>query len=199
MRQISAVIDFMERDWIAGAVDPARIGAFGFSSGGLTVLIAAGARPDLTRIGPHCAAHPGYFDCRLVLAHHVTVPAGTKPLSAPDARVRAIVAAAPALGFTLADGGARDVRVPVQLWRADADQILPAPDYADAVRAALPVAPEFHTVAGAGHFDFLAPCSAALARVAPPICSDPPGFDRAGFHVGFNRAVVLFFTRTLGK
>jgi predicted dienelactone hydrolase len=136
-------------------------------------------------------------------AHHVVVPVAApgagvaRPVFAADARVRAIVVAAPALGFTLAGDGARDVRVPVQLWRADADMVLPAPDYADAVRAALPVAPEFHGVPGAGHFDFLAPCSDALARVAPMVCSEAGGFDRAGFHVGFNRAVVGFFERTI--
>ncbi len=199
VRQISAVIDALTKGWVAGAVNPARVGAFGFSAGGMTVLIAAGARPDLSRLGPHCAAHPGYFDCQLMRAQHVAVPAGLAPIAAADARVRAIVVAAPALGFTLAGGGARDVRVPVQLWRADGDAILPAPDYADAVRAALPVAPEFHGVPGGGHFDFLAPCSEALARVAPVICTEAHGFDRVGFHVAFNRAVVGFFRRTIGK
>ena len=200
VRSLSAVIDWVERDWVAGGVDPARVGAFGFSAGGLTVLIAAGARPDLALIGPHCAAHPGYFDCRLVAARHTTLPVegGPQPVFAADPRVRAIVVAAPALGFTLAKGGARDVRVPVQLWRADADAVLPAPDYADAVRAALPVAPEFHGVPGAGHFDFLAPCSAALARVVPPICVENAGFDRVGFHALLDRAVVGFFGRTIG-
>ena len=200
VRALSAVIDWVERDWVAGGVDPARVGAFGFSAGGMTVLIAAGARPDLALIGPHCAAHPGDYDCRLMAAHHVTAPAagGAQPVFAADARVRAIVVAAPALGFTLAGGGAADVRVPVQLWRADADAVLPAPDYADAVRVALPVAPEFHAVPGAGHFDFLAPCSVALARVAPPICSEGGGFDRAKFHAVFDRAVVGFFGRTIG-
>ena len=169
VRSVSAVIDWMERGWVAGGVDPARVGAFGFSAGGMTVLIAAGARADLGRIGAHCVAHPRDYDCALVAAHHVVLT-GAPVVSGADARVRAIVVAAPALGFTLAGGGARDVRVPVQLWRADADVVLPAPEYADAVRAALPVAPEFHGVPGAGHFDFMAPCSDALAQVAPPIC-----------------------------
>jgi predicted dienelactone hydrolase len=200
VQQVSAVIDFMGRAWQAGAIDPARIGGFGFSAGGLTVLIAAGGEPDLSRIGAHCTEHPAFFDCRLLAEHHVRPPpAGAKPLPFPhDTRMRAIVVAAPALGFTFTPDGLRHVTVPVQLWRADADTILPAPYYADAVRAALPAPPDFHTVPNAGHFDFLAPCSAALAHIAPPICVSAPGFDRARFHAVFNDAVVAFFKRTLG-
>ncbi|WP_447406494.1 hypothetical protein, partial [Clostridium perfringens] len=73
-----------------------------------------------------------------------------------DPRIKAIVVAAPAIGFTFDRAGLEKVRIPVQLWRADNDQILPAPFYADAVRAALPIRPDFHAVSGAGHFDFLA-------------------------------------------
>ena len=87
--------------------------------------------------------------------------------------------------------------MPVQLWRAADDRVLPAPYYADAVRADLPTPPDFHLVAGAGHYDFLPPCSAELARVNPPICASAPGFDRTAFHAAFNRAVVAFFDKAL--
>ena len=53
-------------------------------------------------------------------------------------------------------------------------------------------------VAGAGHYDFLPPCSSELARRRPAICVSAPGFDRAAFHEEFDRDVVAFFTRTLG-
>jgi predicted dienelactone hydrolase len=85
----------------------------------------------------------------------------------------------------------------VQLWRAANDLILPHPDYAEAVRLALPRAPEAPVVPNAGHYDFLAPCSASVARHVPEICESAPGFDRAAFHAEFNREVVRFFQRTL--
>ena len=66
------------------------------------------------------------------------------------------------------------------------------------MRAALPRPPEFHDVPGADHFDFLAPCSEALARTVPAICQEHGGFDRAAFHRAFDRDVVRFFQRTLG-
>ncbi len=47
-RQLSVVIDYMTRDWSArDGIDADRIGAFGFSAGGFTVLAAAGGDPDL--------------------------------------------------------------------------------------------------------------------------------------------------------
>ena len=167
VRQLSATIDFMEKTWQPGAIDPARIGAFGFSAGGLTVLIAAGAEPDLRRIGPHCDAHPTFFDCLLMQAHHVSAPQATMPTLAHDTRLRAIVVAAPALGYTLSPAGLQHVRIPVQLWRADDDMILPAPFYADVVRAALPVPPEFPHRAARRSFRFPGALLARSGRYRP--------------------------------
>lgn len=191
---LSRVLDFMTTGWANhAAIDPRRIGAFGFSSGGFTVLAAAGGKPDFALFGPHCGQHPADYDCLLTKQHGVVL---VGPPIVRDPRIRALVVAAPALGFTFAHG-LGDVRVPVLLWRADADHILPAPDYADAVRSALPIAPAFETVADADHFDFLAPCSPELARAVPAICTSRPGFDRAAFHLRFNQAVTAFFLAKL--
>lgn len=193
---LSRLIDFMLGEWKDhAAIDPDRIGAFGFSSGGFTVLAAAGGVPDLALLADHCAARPGNYDCRL-LKDHPHAPVSAWP-SIRDARIKALVVAAPALGFTFADGGLKEVRIPVQLWRADNDHILPAPDYADAVHAALPTAPQFRSVSGADHFDFLAPCNGPV--FVPAICTDASGFDRVEFHRRFNAAVTAFFAATLGK
>ena len=190
---LSALITFMLMDWPSHAdLDPARIGAFGFSAGGFTVLAAAGGKPDLSQTGEHCRLHPDFYDCVLVRAHPRTATAWPE---ATDRRIKAIVVAAPALGFAFDQAGLATVTVPVQLWRAGNDQILPAPFYADAVRAALPRAPEFHDVAGAGHFDFLAPCSQNAPAL--PICANTPGFDRAAFHAQFDAEIVRFFREKL--
>jgi predicted dienelactone hydrolase len=196
-RQVSRVIDYMLAAWPGhNSIDAERIGLFGFSAGAFTALVSAGGIADLTKSTPYCAAHPTQYTCKLIEAH------GGRVIDPPashlrDSRIKAVVVAAPAAAFAFMPNGLRGVTMPVQLWRADADQILPAPDYADAVRTALPSPPDFQTVPGAGHFDFLAACSDALARVAPAICQDPPGFDRAAFHQRFNASVVAFFNQTL--
>ena len=191
---LSALISYMLTDWSGrAAIDPDRIGAFGFSAGGFTVLATAGGRPELTRFIGHCAHHPTYFDCAMLASQPPRTPTAWQETR--DPRIKAIVIAAPALGFTFTPAGLASVRVPVQLWRADDDHVLPAPFYADAVRAALPEQPEFHPVPKAGHFDFLAPC--ADPSMAPQICQSAPGFDRSAFHTSFNAEVLRFLKRHL--
>lgn len=194
-KALSGLITYMLTIWPQhDAIDADRVGAFGFSSGGFTVLAAAGGRPDLSRVAAHCAQYPLYYDCQLIKQHADQMDPANPPAwtDSRDPRLKAIVAAAPALGYTFGREGLQAVTMPVQLWRADDDEILPAPLYADAVRADLPQPPDFHGVPGAGHFDFLAPCTTPA-----PICQSAPGFDRAAFHHDFNAAVVAFFTRTL--
>jgi predicted dienelactone hydrolase len=195
-RQLKVMTDYMLAVWRdRGHIDPGRIGAFGFSAGGFTVLVAAGGEPDLRTVKAHCQAHPAFEDCRIVARGPVSADAAI--VWAHDPRIRAVVSAAPALGFAFGRDGLAGVRAPVQLWRAADDHILPYPYYAEAVRLSLPVAPEMHVVPHADHYDFLAPCSARLAGLNPEICVSEPGFDRAGFHEQFDRAVVSFFDRTL--
>ena len=193
--EVHLVIDYMLAAWPAHTqLNAGGVGAFGYSAGGFTVLAAAGGEPDLALVGPHCKAHPGFYDCRLIAAHPPAVSVGQAFVH--DGRIKALVVAAPALGFVFAHGLSA-VTQPVQLWRADEDRVLPAPEYADAVRKALPKPAEFHGVPNADHFDFLAPCSAELAQVAPSVCGSRPGFDRAAFHREFNASVVAFFQAQL--
>lgn len=195
-RAVHAVIEYMLTAWTQrAAIDPARVGMFGFSSGGFTALVAIGGVPDLALIPRYCDTHQQTFTCRLVKQHAADLPAAEAWVH--DPRIKAAVIAAPAIGFTFTPSGLANIRMPVQLWKAADDHILPAPDHADAVRAALPRTPDFRVVAGADHFDFLAPCTDPLARVAPEICQEHGTFDRAAFHRDFNRQVVQFFQRTL--
>ena len=200
--QLQRVLDYMLTVWPDHArIDPERIGAFGFSAGGFTVLAAIGGVPDLTKIAPRCEAHPDYFECtlrkRAGLAPQPAISDNQTQASFKDMRIKAAVIAAPALGYTFDREGLDPVMIPIQLWSAEFDHILPAPDYADSVRTNLPRPPEFHLVAKADHFDFLAPCSAEFAKVAPDVCQSLAGFDREEFHQRFNGEVVRFFRETL--
>jgi predicted dienelactone hydrolase len=205
-RQIHELIDYMLTRWPAhGRIDVRRIGVFGFSSGGFTALVAIGGVPDMNAVAAHTQAHPSSYEAQLAVraspeirAEAAAARAALTPSSwVHDPRIKAAVVAAPALGYTFGRAGLETVSVPVQLWRAEDDHILPNPDYAEAVRIALPSPPEFHLVAKADHFDFLAPCSDLLRSAAPAICVSAPGFDRVAFHQTFNREVVRFFRQTL--
>jgi len=111
-----------------------------------------------------------------------------------DPRIKAAVIAAPLTVFFTPDSfGA--IGIPVQLWASElgGDGVLP--HSADIVDRTLPSKHEYHVVANAGHFAFLAPCPPALAKEVPQICVDASGFDRVAFHKQFN-ADVLAFLRT---
>ena len=194
--QYKRVMDWLLGEWAGrGQVDAGRLAGFGFAAGGFTVLVAAGGVPDLSRIGLHCTTQPGDPSCRLVRTE------GPQPQSPAewvhDGRLRALVLATPALGYTFMPLGLATVDLPVQLWRGRQDEVLMHPWHAEQVRYALPNAPLHAEVPGAGHYAFLAPCPPPMMMSVPEICMDPQGFDRARFHREFNAVVVRFLQEKL--
>ena len=114
-----------------------------------------------------------------------------------DPRIKSIVVAALAFAFTFTKDGLAKVHVPIQLWRAADDHHQPNPYYEQTLVHLLPQALEYHVSPGAGHYDFLPPCSVSLAAVNPLVCTDPSGFSRRAFHEEFNNDIVRFFRTTL--
>lgn len=208
-RHVSRAIDYMLTAWPAHRqLDPQRIGMFGFSAGGFTALVMAGGRPDLARVEPHCRQQPTAWDCEYLARNGISAESIQPPPQSAwttDAHVKAAVIAAPAVAYSFEPEGLSQVRIPIQLWSAQRDEIVT--DGADIVRRLLPVAPEYHRVDNAGHFAFLAPCSVPMhAFIAvmhlfgtESICSDPGGFDRGQFHTEFNVQVVRFFSEQLRR
>lgn len=198
--EFSATIDFMLDTWQGrDRINPERIGAFGFSAGGFTVLTAVGAQPDLGIAAKHCAE---MSETVCDLLRYVKSPLLNTDAQMPgqvflpDLRVKAAVVAAPGLGFTMVPKGLDNVRVPIQLWSAENDINVPYATNTGLIRETLGSRVEFHSVAGADHFSFLAPCG----LVAPPeICSDKGGFDRKVFHQNMNAGVITFFEKNMNQ
>lgn len=188
-REIRRLLDYLSGAWPQRARLDGAVGFFGFSRGGYTGLVLAGAAPDFKLGLGLCADEPALPMCRDIRGGKVPAQPYVR-----DARIQALVIADPLNAFS-ADA-LKAVSIPVQLWASarGGDGVTPAS--VDAVRRGL-AAPEFHQVAGAGHFAFLAPCSAAQAEAAPAICRDAAGFDRAAWHREFNAAVVAFFKAAL--
>lgn len=195
-RHVSLLIDHMTRDWTGrAAIDPARVGAFGFSAGAFTVTALVGGVSDPAPLLRHCLAHPEQFLCTLLERQPIEV-ATWRPRG-HDPRIKAAVIAGAAFGMTFTAESLAGVRIPIQMWQAGDDEILIAPFHAEPIRDALGRPPEFHRVDGALHHDFLPVCPAHLAASLPQLCRSQPGFDRAAFHQAFNRDVVRFFEQTL--
>lgn len=196
---IVALIDAVLADPNLGPlVDRQRIGMAGFSAGGYTTLLIIGARPDFTLREAYRRAEPD--DPMNARADAADPKRRRKPglELVSDPRVRAAFIMAPALGFVFDRAGLADIRVPVRLYRAGADEVLRHPWNAERIRQMLPSPPEYEVLEGAGHYVFLAPCPAALAAELPEICRDPPGIDRAAIHARLDAEMVDFFRRTLG-
>lgn len=197
-RQLRATVDFALDGWKdAGSVDAGRIGAFGFSAGGFAVLTLAGGRPDMGLVRDHCRQAPE-FVCDVLRSTGsplVDGPEGAGEFQ-PDPRLRAAVVAAPGLGFTFANGGLSDVRVPVQVWSGDQDTSVPHASNSAVVEQELGSRAEPHRLAGAAHVAFLAPCG----LVGPPaFCRDAPGFDREAEHAAMNASILAFFGKSMPK
>lgn len=189
-QDIERLIDFVLNDWKdKAAINPDRIGFFGFSRGGYTGTVLAGVDPDFDRVAQYCT-HPTPF-CEQVRN-------GDFPKSWPhDHRIKAAVFAdaAHTVGFTKAN--LASIKIPLQVWRSELGGNGVDPEGTGRVTASLPGGPEIHVVPAA-HFAFLAPCSAELAAAVPRICTDTPAdFDRTAFHREFDAEVVRFFSEHL--
>jgi len=175
-------------------VDPDRITALGFSMGGGTVLMAAGARFDTGLYADYCAQAPAPVDCAFFRAGGVD-PAAMPPQVAGDlrdARIRAVIAVDPGFGYAFDRDSLAAMAAPVlllNLGRFGPDSLWSAvdagPTGAD-LYGAIPGA-RHQVIEGAAHFSFLALCKpGAEAMLAEedddPICTDPRGSDRAQIH-----------------
>ncbi|QPF87164.1 dienelactone hydrolase family protein [Bradyrhizobium genosp. L] len=194
---IKRAIDYMLGAWPDHArLDPGRIGFFGFSRGGYTGLVVAGANPDIRKATAFCPEGNRLPSCEELQRNKLPAEPAVH-----DPRVKAMVVADPAFGPLFDRDALKDVKIPVQLWASELsgeDHITEInPGYVAAINDELPVKPDYHVVRNAGHFAFLVPCSADLAQRRPKICTDPPGFDRVAFHKEWNARIVTFFREHL--
>jgi predicted dienelactone hydrolase len=187
---------------LAGHIDSSHIAAFGHSAGGYTAIAAAGGRPRVALLLAYCRDNPGN---RMTCPEQPDPPPEVEPLhgefmsghlSQKDARIAAAIATAPAIGPMFDAAGLADIDIPVLVVWAGQDEILDEPAnsrfYLDGIKGA-----EAYAMPRAGHFTFLAECSAMLKNVAPQICADPPGTSRADAHREIATAILAFLARHL--
>lgn len=188
---VKRVIDYaLSASFLKAKIDASRIGFFGFSRGGYTGLMLAGAVPDYEHSLRGCPDTVTL--CRQV--HRKEIP-NTPP--ALDSRVRAFVIADPVNAF--ADPvGLQKITAPVQLWSSALGGQGVDPKETAAIAKVLGPKVEYHPVPNSTHLSFLFPCTPAIRKVTPKdVCSDPKGFDRTAFHQEFDAAVVRFFRKHL--
>lgn len=187
---IRRALDFLlSRSQQAVDIDSQRIGFFGFSRGGYTGMVLAGAVPNF---------HAPQFPCPEGLSICKQIRDGNIPEHGPgyEPRIKAFVIADP-VNFFPGQASLQKVTAPIQLWSSDHGGMGVRPEDVASLAKNLPNAPEFHRPANSGHLSFLFPCSSEVAKARSFVCADPPGFDRAGFHRKLNARVLEFFRKSL--
>ena len=193
--QISAAISATLADpELSPYVHDEQVGVIGYSAGGETALILAGAQPDLDRLRRYCQERPEDRDActtkgELIADRDDLVPAA-------DPRVHALLLMAP-LSLMFGRQTLADVHVPVLLYSGENDRLVFPDKNADALARKLPVEPEFKVIPGAGHFVFMAPCNDEQMAAMPGLCTDAQGVDREDIHRDLIYEAGRFFSESL--
>lgn len=215
--EISLAIDRVAADPRFAALRLDRVGAFGMSAGGHTMLSLAGGVWSPERFRQHCEQHlqEDFHSCvglatqlrgnawdglKLWVAQRVLNWrfADATPQTHEDGRIAAVVAGVPFAADFDPDSLAH-LRVPLALITASDDRWLLPRFHSDRVLAACARCERLAELRGAGHGALLAPAppAAVLDELEQALIGDPPGFDRPAAEALWVGRTVAFFQRQL--
>ena len=213
--EVSRAIDAVARDARFGPLlELDKVGAYGMSAGGHTVLTLAGGKWSPALFTQHCEAHleedfqscvglitrltGGMFDglkkwAALKVLRSRFSDANLQAYT--DPRIAAVVAGVPSSAdFDMSSFA--HVRVPLGLVTARQDQWLHPRFHSDRVLAACPSCEVIADLPTAGHGALLSPLPPGFTGLLGDMLNDPPGFDR-GSMAEVNGKITAFFVRHL--
>jgi predicted dienelactone hydrolase len=208
---VSAVLDALLADpKFRARIARDRIGGFGFSAGGGTMMLLAGARFRPADLAARCQAKPDDSACfippaiqadltsieRLAKTDSVLQASlARREQSLRDPRIRVALAIAPALGDVFLAPHLRDITIPVAIIASRADEVTPLDTNAQKYANLIPSA-KLTVVPGAvTHLGFVNECTDLGKRESPNTCQDPPEVDRAGLHRQIGSLALEWFDR----
>jgi predicted dienelactone hydrolase len=213
--EMSRVIDALGRDArFAPLLALDKVGAFGMSAGGHTVLSLAGGRWSPAKVKEHCEADiaedfqscvgaitrldGGFLDGlkkTIALAVIRRRFDDATWYTHSDPRIAAIVAGVPyAVDFDMNSLAAP--RVPLALVTAQKDKWLPPRFHSERVLRACAACLRLVDFPNGGHGALLSPFPPGLSGTLADLLDDPPGFDRAALPEA-NRRIAAFFRERL--
>jgi predicted dienelactone hydrolase len=209
-QDLRAALDAAKADPAVGPhLDAGRLGVAGFSAGGFTALVSAGAKVDMNRFLAFCADHPTDGVCAPQKEFALSMDDARKALASPELSaeaahagddhtipgVRAAFAIAPAIVQALPPQALARMKAPVAIILGDADPVAPPETNGLVAAKAIPHA-ELKVLPGVGHYDFLGECTAAGVALSPLCRTKVP---QGPSHQAAIDMALAFFGKTLGK
>lgn len=209
---LSALLDQLLADPTFGPrIDAKRVGAAGFSLGGLVVIELAGGIADFSRYQDFCKSPKADGMCKDTLEYpgllaKVTALAKTDPAmqaallesakSHHDPRIRAIFAIAPAIGPAFDPDTLAKIILSTQIVAGSVDDVVPLESSAKFFAAHIPGA-QLTIIQEVGHYTFLASCAELGRRTQPKLCLDRAGILRDEIHTQTANLAYHFFETNL--
>jgi predicted dienelactone hydrolase len=197
-------------------IDPARVGAAGFSFGGYATMVLAGAAANpisLADLEKLCAAGSRSIRCTSPpefpdLTEKASALARSDPeyaralneaaISHRDPHVRAVFAIAP-VDIDLSEKSLEQISIPVEIVAGAGDPIAVPAENAHVLAQAIAGAKLTIYPGGVGHYTFLDTCTPWGREHMPGFCVDQAGVDRESVHAETARKAVAFFDKALNR
>jgi predicted dienelactone hydrolase len=195
---VRALIDQLGRSGWSARIDRGRIAVVGFSLGGASAMLLAGARLDFARVPAFCKTHRDGA-CEGFEHHFAALDAAffaRAEADHADRRIRAAVAIAPAFTEAMTAASLRAL-APTLLVVGGRDQQLPPQTRVTPMLEHLRPPSGYREIASAQHFSFLPTCRPnAIELLAATheefVCQEQAGTTREQIHTEALAAITTF-------
>jgi predicted dienelactone hydrolase len=206
-QDLSYILTALLRDatW-SPSIDPARIGATGFSIGGYSVIALAGAKNDFRALvkfmksaeGKREADIPEMPNLIQLLEDPAIVASAEQMPNLQDKRIKAVFAMSPAIGQGLVDKQqTTTIHCPVYIVGAESDHITPVKTNAQHYHQLIPGSQYFLFKGKVGHYVFLNEAKESLKKEGVIHFNDDPSVKRGAIHAQVSRLAIDYFNRCL--
>lgn len=198
-RDVHDIIDYAVQEGLVPAIDRTRIAVVGFSLGGTSSLLLAGARLQFSEVPRFCATHDDGA-CRAFRRYFAGFDReyfAKTDADYTDPRIAAAVAMAPGFTEAMTAVSLQGLRTPTLVITGERDQQLPPATRARHLPGLLRPPSQYREIPGAQHFSFLPLCGPqALSVLAETgeqfVCQEAGTRSREDIHQEALGAVQAF-------